>query len=520
MAAVLGAIGLSGATITVGSLSEAAGAATPVTGAVRVGSPAFVPKWAPRLGPASPSSIMTVDVVLQPRDPAALASFATAVSTPGSSLYRHYLPAGAFPPVFGPLPQTISSVERWLRARGLRPGAISADHLIFHVTATVAQLEHAFSISIVRYYVDGRVAFANTEAPLFGGAVAGQVQGVVGLSNVVLAHSEQLLTAKRPLKPKVTPHVVTGGPQPCSAAALTGVESGAYTADQLAYSYSFSNLYAAGDLGAGQTVAIFELEPNLRSDVSAYQSCYGTSASVTYTKVDGGAGSGAGRGEAALDIEDVIGLAPSAAIDVYQGPNSDAGLLDVYSAITTADTAKVVSTSWGNCESQVGASLLNSENTIFQKAASQGQSVFAASGDNGSEDCYSNSLAVDDPSSQPFVTGVGGTTLSAIGPPPTQSVWNDSSIGEGAGGGCISEQWKMPTYQSGAPSSLNVINSDSSGTPCSASVGQYCREDPDVTADADPQDGYVIYYHGSWGGIGGTSAAAPLWAAFTALING
>src|SRR5580658_6984282 len=77
----------------------------------------------------------------------------------------------------------------------------------------------------------------------------------------------------------------------------------------------------------------------------------------------------------------------------------------------------------------------------------------------------------------------------------------------------------MPTYQSGAPASLNVINSHSSGTQCKAASGTYCREVPDVSADADPYSGYVIYYDGSWTGIGGTSAAAPLWAAFTALTD-
>ena len=77
----------------------------------------------------------------------------------------------------------------------------------------------------------------------------------------------------------------------------------------------------------------------------------------------------------------------------------------------------------------------------------------------------------------------------------------------------------MPTYQSGAPSSLNVINSHSSGSPCGAPSGSYCREVPDVSADADPYTGYLIYYKGSWTGIGGTSAAAPLWAAFMALVD-
>ncbi len=283
-----------------------------------------------------------------------------------------------------------------------------------------------------------------------------------------------------------------------------------------------TSLYGAGDLGAGQTVALYELEPDKASDISAYQSCYGTDASVTDVTVDGGAGHGYGSGEAALDIEDVIGLAPAAKILVYQGPNNDGtGPYDTYSAIVSQNKASVISTSWGACESALGSAAADAENTLFQEAATQGQSIFAAAGDSGSEDCAgSNSLAVDDPASQPYVTGVGGTSLSTLGPPPTQTVWNDQcSDGACGGGGGISTLWPMPSYQSGAPSSLNVINADSSGSPCGAPSGGYCREVPDVSADADPSTGYLIYYHGMWSGIGGTSAAAPLWAAFTTLTN-
>ena len=145
---------------------------------------------------------------------------------------------------------------------------------------------------------------------------------------------------------------MTGGPQPCSTAVTDAPDNDAYTADQIASAYNFSSLYGAGDEGAGITVALFELEPNLTSDIAAYQTCYGTSATVNYIKEDGGAGTGAGEGEAALDIEDIIGLAPKATIDVYQAPNSDTGLIDNYTAIVDEDTAQVVSTSWGECESR------------------------------------------------------------------------------------------------------------------------------------------------------------------------
>ena len=481
----------------------------------RVGSLPSVPAGTRAVGELAGSTRISVSVVLKPRDPAALQAFANAVSTPGSSAFHQYLTVAEFAERFGAPRAQERAVEASLKAHGLAPGVVSANGLSIPVSATAAQLAHAFSTSFERYSVSGRPAYANTAPPRLDTSVAGDVQAVIGLDTLAVARPLGLVSAPRD-RVHATALPQTGGPQPCTAAS----DVGDYTANQLAAAYSFSSLYAAGDLGGGQTVALFELEPNSTSDISAYQTCYGTSAPVTYTKVDGGAGSGSGSGEAALDIEDLIGLAPKASIDVYQGPNSDTGVYDTYQAIITADTAKVISTSWGECEVDAGASNAGAENTLFQEAATQGQSVFAAAGDSGSEDCGNDALAVDDPGSQPYVTSVGGASLSALGPPPTQSVWNDQcSDGPCGGGGGISSLWGMPSYQSGAPAGLNVINSNSSGTPCGAASGSYCREVPDVSADADPATGYTIYYDGSWGGIGGTSAAAPLWAAFMALVN-
>jgi subtilase family serine protease len=317
--------------------------------------------------------------------------------------------------------------------------------------------------------------------------------------------------------------VVTGGPQPCTAAGTSN------TADKIASAYDFSPLYQAGDEGAGQTIAILELEPNLTSDISRYQNCYGTNTSVKYIQVDGFNAAGAGTGEAALDIEQAIGLAPQAAIEVYQAPNTNQNLIDDYTAIINDSSVDVISTSWGSCE-VAGSTLSQTENTLFMQAAAEGKSVFAASGDSGSEDCATptkpnTSLAVDDPASQPFVTGVGGTNLPDYTHPASQTVWNDGPLtaggSGGASGGGISSSWTMPSYQSGAPSSLNVISANSKGSTCHAPAGSDCREVPDVAANAEVSspDGYPMFYNGGWTMFGGTSAGAPLWAAYTALVN-
>src|ERR1700733_15017037 len=510
--------------LVIGSLLGLSSAmAAPVTPR-RVGAPPSYPRGARAVGALPSATTIPILVALSPRDPAALASYASAVSEPGSSLYHHFLTVAQFRATFAPTNQQIAGVEASLRSHGLAPGSATANGLMIPVRASAGRLARALGTSFEQVKLaSGRTAYANTRAPQFDASVAGLIQGVIGLDTLSRPHPLSLEL------PPVTgapsrlraPHVApaASGPQPCSAASNAAPGQDAYTANEIAGAYNFNSLYSAGDEGAGITVALFELEPNSTSDISAYQSCYGTSATVSYIKEDGGSGSGSGSGEAALDIEDVIGLAPKATVDVYQAPNSNTGLIDNYTAIVDNDTAQVVSTSWGECESESGSSIISEEGTLFEQAATQGQTIYAAAGDDGSTDCETSALAVDDPASQPYVTGAGGLTMSSTSYPPTETVWNDSSQGEGAGGGGISSKHPMPTYQSGAPSSLNVINSHSSGTQCSAPSGSYCREVPDVSADADPDTGYLIYYEGSWTGIGGTSAAAPLWAAFTALVD-
>ena len=225
------------------------------------------------------------------------------------------------------------------------------------------------------------------------------------------------------------------GPTACSSAQSAASDDSAYTANQIASAYSMPAVYAQGRLGAGITVAVFELEPFSPSDIQSYQSCYGTHVAVSVTSVDGGPGTGAGTGESALDIEQVIGLAPDSSVHVYQGPSfmnaTDAEALDVYRRIADDDSAAVVSTSWGVCEPGLEPGFAGMESAVFEQMAAQGQSVFAASGDDGSEDCFAASnnedtnLQVDDPGSQPDVTSAGGTSLSSLGPPPTETVWND-----------------------------------------------------------------------------------------------
>lgn len=453
---------------------------------------------------------------------------------------------------FGPSSAERQAVESSLRRSGLEVTGLSADGLTVRVRATAGAMATAFATSFEQVRLgSGAVDYVNTRPARLGASAAREIGLVLGLSDVpavrpsVVSAGSSLAPGGHAATPRAPSPAATAGfgattraagaPSACAAARAEARYAGAYTASQLAGAYAMTGLYKAGDLGAGVTVGIEEFEPNLPSDVAAYEKCYGIDTAVSYVPVDGGSRPriGPGSGEAALDIEDVAGLAPAAHIVVYQAPNSNRGFFDEMQWIVDHPTAQVVTTSWGECEPALGSTgsgggsyslaaarkAARAQDTLVELAAAEGQSWLAASGDEGSTDCWGSGplatagLSVDDPGSLPYVTSVGGTTLRLS--VRHERVWNNFA---GAGGGGQSALWPMPAYQAGAPASVNVVGPDSSGAGCEAATG-YCREVPDVAANADPNTGYVVYDDGSWGSVGGTSAAAPLWAAVVALTD-
>ncbi len=535
-----------GLLLGIGGTASALAAGSPTR--VRVGNAPVLARAARNIGGVAAATPMHVTVILKARDAAALTAYAREVSRPGSSLYHVFLTPAQFAQRFGASAAQVRAVADSMRSHGLEPGAVPANRLSIPVSGTAAQIERAFSLSFQRRELTkGKVAVLANAAPAFDAGVAGDVQGVLGLSSVSAPQPELLRPSSRPalraqVAPRVAARVAPGAASSCSSAQSAAASQGAYTADQVASAYRFDDLYAAGAEGQGQTVAIFELEPYASSDIAAFESCYGIAPSLSNVIVDGGAGTGEGEGEAALDIEQAMGLAPKASYLVYEGPNSNqdspgSGPYDTLTAIVSQDRARVISTSWGECEQLQGSDNISAESNLLEEAAAQGQSFVSATGDDGAEDCNGTNdipdpeQAVDDPGSQPFATGVGGTSMTALGPPPSETVWNHGGnaagafvVQGGAGGGGVSHAWAMPGYQLDAAKSLGVIGADSAGSNC-ANGGGWCREVPDVSADADPAAGYIIYWNGQdqdptapagWQAIGGTSAAAPVWAALLA----
>jgi hypothetical protein len=517
------------------------------------------------LGAMAPASEVSGAVALNLRDQAGLASFIASASDPRSPMHGRYLSSAEFDAQYGPTPAGVGAVEAVLRSDGLSVTGVSGNGLLVSFSGAASQVERAFRTGIERYRLaDGDIGYGTTSAVEIPASIAGEVTAVAGLDDLVRYRSQVVRApagrrAAR-VKRSALPAAIPGAPNACSDA--VGQEQfGAITDSEVAYSYGVDGLYQAGDLGAGQTVDIFELEPFLLSDVQQFDECYfGTdhTSQVTTMPVDGGSGVGEGSGEAALDVEDVSAIAPAAHIHVYEGPDTSLGSLDVYNDMVVADDSRAISTSWGLCETalQAGAPGTQAvENSIFMEAAAQGESVFGPAGDDGSDDCTPGPgptpqyLSVDDPSSQPYVVGVGGTTFLSTTEPPDETVWNDDGTGGGGGGG-VSETWEMTSWQqySAVPGVTNnpytsystatapptypyqACSNDPSGTgdderpagsPSTLPAGTLCREVPDVTALADEYTGITVYFagYGGWTNFGGTSSSTPLWAAMTVDID-
>jgi subtilase family serine protease len=451
------------------------------------------------LGAVDASQQLQLSIGLPLRNDALLHTMLRDMYDPTSPHYHQFLTPQTFNQWFAPTQSTVNRVTTWLRQQGLQVGNVAPNHLLIDASGSVAQVESAFQVNINNYSKDGHTYYGPTGDPSLPATISDAIQSVNGLDNISALH------------PNLAPSIANTGP------------GGGYTPGELRTAYDFNGIISAGNQGDGQTVAIFELDGYKSSDITTYESNYGlTGGSFSNILVDGATGSaGSGAIEVVLDMEVVFAVAPHVTEHIYEGPNTTQGVNDTYNRIVTDNTAKVMSTSWGLCEANSGTSELQTLDNIFAQGASQGISFFAAAGDSGAYDCDTTSLGVDSPADDPNVSGVGGTFLSTGtgGSYVSESAWNCSTCsgrgpkGTGGGGG-LSTFFSQPTWQQGP----GVQNQYSNGM----------REVPDISADADPNSGYSVYCTttaagcsatSGWISVGGTSAAAPLWAGAAADIN-
>ena len=473
-----------------------------------------MPAGGVRFGRLDPHQSVEFDVSLTPSHPAELASLMRALYDPASPRYHRWLAPGEFARRFGPEPSRVDAVVDWLHHAGLTDARVVDGRV--EVRAEAGAASPRLGVTFARYRAaDGSESFAADAAPLVPRALAPAITSIVGLSDAAhLQPRHRLLTSAGAVRPARQAHA-----QSCAASITQQANSlGGWTTRQIGAKYQVPALLSAGLNGAGKTIAIYELAPHTPADTSAYLDCFGLHNVVTTRAVSGGApASPGGTVEANLDIEAAAVIAPGAKIVSYEGPNTEVGSIRVWQAIVGDDKAQVVSTSWGICEQFETVNERTSLHAAFTQAAAQGQTIFAASGDSGSEDCLHASgdtgLAVDSPANQPLVTGVGGTALKpniAVTNPSHEPVWNDcvhavdsgcAEFGGAAGGGGLSGAYAKPSWQPTARAST-----------CSPG----CRQVPDLATNSGI--GEMFLSGGQWGLIGGTSIASPKLAGLAADI--
>jgi kumamolisin len=259
-------------------------------------------------------------------------------------------------------------------------------------------------------------------------------------------------------------------------------------------------------------VAVVSFDSFADADLSAYQKRFGVQGpAVQRVSINGGTVPGKAEEEVNLDLDTIRGIAPGAQVINYEAPAAGTSNADVINQIVADHKAHIISTSWGSCDLLLTPAQRAADETALAAARAAGITIFVASGDNGAYDCQSVNPgdlrpSVDWPSANDNVVSVGGTRLAVRqdGSYLAEYGWEGALKGDGSGGGLASVTAR-PSWQQ-AP---GVQNSDSNGH----------RQVPDVAGPADPSSGMLVVSGGQSLQIGGTSAAAPFWAASLALMR-
>jgi subtilase family serine protease len=552
------------------------------------------PAWASKakIVSAARSSAPVSTQVYLAGNKAGLAAYARAVSTPGNALYRHFLTPAQADARFGASPAAVAAVDRWLRASGLRVSRVSEQEIL--ATGTVAQAEHAYGTRLNEYKTSGgtfRAPATNVQVP---SGVAADLLSVGGLENrpdvmkpASLANAAGPVSGTRSNASLPASKGADGatylGNLPCSAywgqqtdttdppinGAQQPYNTCGYTPAQLRGAYNLGSRQT----GAGVTIAITDAygSPTIVSDASTYAVNQGDRPfapgqfTQTLTPADWTDQNECGdwSDEETLDIESVHALAPGARVHYY-GANScnDSDFITTLTSIIDTHSADIITNSWGEPISDSNGNetpaTLAEYNQLFEQAAVEGIEVAFSSADCGPESpvtvCGSGDGTTqpqaDFPSSDPWVTSVGGTaeeigkhnnleravpwgddgfvdlsgtwtSLSAYGYEPHGWIFGAGGGTSGPGNnGSTFAGYPQPWYQRGiVPKGLSET------LPTGAHSATPMRTTPDVSMDADPYTGFLFGLtqalpDGTTGyaesEIGGTSLASPLFAALVA----
>ncbi len=434
--------------------------------------PGAVPQLAP-VGRPPGTNRLDLAISLPLRNREQLTNLLQQLYDPASPVYHRYLTPEQFAESFGPLPSDYQAVIDFARTNGLSVTATHPNRTVLEINGSVADIERTLhtTLRLYQHPREARSFYAPDAAPSIDLAVP--VLEIGPLDNYAPPHPASL-------------RIIAPNPAVQAPPNFGSGPAGLYRGKDFRAAY----LPNVALTGTGQTVGLVQFDNYYPSDIAAFETAAGL-ASVTLSNVFlSGFNStpGVNNIEVALDIEMAISMAPGLSrIIVYQGGQSSSPAT-VLNRIATDNLAKQISCSWSWTPSF-------SIDSIFQQFAAQGQSFFAASEDGGAF-----VGAISQPSDDPYITLVGGTTLTTTGP---GGAWVSETVWPFSGGG-ISPTYSIPIWQQ----AINMSANQGSTTQ---------RNLPDVALIAD---NIVVYYNnGLIAGVGGTSCSAPLWAGFTALVN-
>jgi subtilase family serine protease len=433
---------------------------------------------------------LRLDIVLPLSDPDGLDTFVKDVADPTSSSYRRFLSVSEFTARFGPTQADYDAAVQYATSNGLTVYGGSRDGMDVQVEGSVENIERAFRVKmgVYQHPTENRTFYGPDQEPTAGLPFA--LWHISGLDNYSIPHPKVVKRSdyakSKGIDPKtVVSHATTGsGP---SASFLGSDMRAAY--------------YGGALTGAGQNLGLLEYYGTDLTDLNTYFSNIGQTNSVPITllSTDGTSTSclspKCDDTEQTLDMTQALGMAPGLASLVMYIGSSDTAII---SAMTTHNPLPTtIGCSWG--WTPADPSTLN---PYFEKMAAQGQNFFVASGDSSTWSSKNEAWPADNA----YVVAVGGTDLSTTGPNGSwlsETAWSDS------GGGISPDKIAIPSWQQLS----GVINSSNKGSTT-------YRNGPDVSANAN----FTYYVCADQttctaNEYGGTSFAAPLWAAYMALVN-
>jgi subtilase family serine protease len=483
---------------------------------------------------------------------ASLQALIAAQQNPSSPLYHQWLTPDQFAAQFGMADADLSKVESWLEQQGFSIDSVARSKNAIHFSGTARQVEQAFSTEMHNYKVNGTEHFAPSTALSVPSALAPAVLGIQNLDNF------------RP-----TSHAVftkNGRVRPSFTSSQTGDVF--FAPGDIGTVYDIKPLYNASVTGTGQSITIVGQSAVQTSDLEAFQNAAGLTVKdpTQYVVPNSGTPTVAAgdETESDLDLEWSNAIAPGATINfVYVGNNQSYSAFESLQYAIDEKIGTIISSSYGICEAALIPSETQALEASLMQGTTQGQTIMAAAGDNGSEDCNPNtgtppytatdtSIGVDYPASSAYVTGMGGTEISSANSAYDTSgsayweaattsdvlssallyipevAWNDDSsqYGLGASGGGASSLFTKPSWQTGVP-----------GIPADGK-----RDVPDLALYASPSvPGYLFctsdtsfwnsgqqsscssgFRDSSTGDLtlaGGTSFNGPIFSGILALIN-